>query len=81
MLDAQGGLPVGGATVDLDRGTTVVATTQTDASGHFQFLDQPAGTYSVVIHAAGYESGRAPEFAITAGQNEARVQTAIFRQA
>jgi outer membrane receptor protein involved in Fe transport len=80
VLDAQGGLPVGGATVDLYRGETVVAETTTDSSGGYRFTNQPPGTYSVTIRAAGYQNGRAPEFAVTPGR-DVRFQTAINRQA
>jgi hypothetical protein len=80
VLDTQGGLPVGGATVELDRGSAAIATTHTDPSGTFRFPGQPPGTYSVVIRASGYQSARAPEFLVSNGQNEVRLQTAVNRQ-
>ena len=80
VLDAQGGLPVDGATVELDRNSSAVATTRTDATGTYRFASQPPGTYSVVIRANGYQSARALEFAVAPGQTEVRFQTAVNRQ-
>ncbi len=81
VLDAQGGLPVEGATVELDRNSSPVTTARTDATGTFRFANEPPGTYSVVIRASGYQSARAPEFANVRGQTEVRFQTAVNRQA
>jgi len=80
VLDAQGGLPIGGATVELDRGTTPVATTTTDTDGTFRFENQPPGAYSILIRSNGYQSARAPAFSVLPGQREARVQSALYRQ-
>ncbi|MFY9739802.1 MAG: carboxypeptidase regulatory-like domain-containing protein, partial [Candidatus Cybelea sp.] len=44
ILDAQGGLTVPNATVELERNGTPVATARTDAGGNFRILDQPPGT-------------------------------------
>ena len=80
VLDAQGGLPVDGATVELDRNSNVVATMRTDANGTYRFANQPPGTYSVAIRANGYQSARGAEFAVAPGQSEVRFQTAVNRQ-
>ena len=80
VLDAQGGLPVDGATVELYRNSNVVATTRTDATGTYRFVNQPPGTYSVVIRANGYQSARGAEFAVAPGRTEVRFQTAVNRQ-
>jgi outer membrane receptor protein involved in Fe transport len=79
VLDAQGGLPVTNATVELDRGGARVAQTQTDANGVFTFVNTPPGTYSFLIRAAGYQTARAPELAVSAGQTTS-FQTAVNRQ-
>jgi outer membrane receptor protein involved in Fe transport len=80
ILDAQAGLPVPNAQIELDRGGTKVAGTVTDAGGVFTFKDEPGGTYSFVIRAAGYETTRAPDLVIEAGQPEVEFQTAINRE-
>ena len=47
--------PVAGALVELARNGAVVASTTTDATGHFQ-LTVPAGTYIIRAHNVGYAS-------------------------
>ncbi len=47
--------PVSGATVEIVRGNTVVATATTDASGNYTFAGIPAGAYNIV--ASKTESG------------------------
>jgi outer membrane receptor protein involved in Fe transport len=79
VLDAQGGLPVTNATVELDRGDVRIAETQTDANGVFTFVNAPPGTYSFLIRAAGYQSARAPDLVVSAGQTTS-FQTAVNRQ-
>jgi outer membrane receptor protein involved in Fe transport len=79
ILDAQGGLPVTGATVELDRGATKVATTTTDANGNFAFQNESPGAYSLLITAVGYQRTRSADFEIAYGESQANVQTAIFR--
>ncbi len=46
---AVAGSPVSGATVKLLQGTTVIATTTTDANGQFSFRNLAAGTYTVQV--------------------------------
>src|ERR1700722_11717475 len=64
ILDAQGGLPVQSATIELDLNGTKVATTTTDASGSFSFLNEPPGNYGITIRADGYQTTRAPELLV-----------------
>jgi outer membrane receptor protein involved in Fe transport len=80
ILDAQGGLPVGSATIELDLNGTKVATTMTDASGSFAFQNQPPGNYTITIRADGYQTTRAPELLVAPGQAEVSFQTAINQQ-
>jgi len=81
ILDAQGGLPVPNATVELQRGGVRVATGRTDANGNFRILDRAPGTYAVYVRAQGYEFTRlSPDLLVTPGLPEASFQIAISRQ-
>ena len=81
ILDAQGGLTVPNATVELERNGTQVATARTDAGGNFRIADQPPGTYAVYVRAAGYQTTRIlPDLLVTAEIPEVAFQTAIARQ-
>lgn len=80
ILDAQGGLPVQNATIELDRRGVNVATTVTDANGQFRIPNQPPGTYVVLIRASGYQSTRvAPDLLVTGEVPEVAFQVAIAR--
>jgi outer membrane receptor protein involved in Fe transport len=80
ILDAQGGLPVTGAMVELDRVATKVDSTKADANGNFSFENEPPGTYSFLIVAGGYVTSRAPNLVVTSGEAAVSFQTAIFRE-
>ncbi len=80
VLDVQGGLPVSGATATLRRGSKEIATAKTDASGVFEFRDEPPGTYAVTIRADGYETTISQDLAIAAGEARTDTQIAINRQ-
>ncbi|MBV8489808.1 MAG: TonB-dependent receptor, partial [Candidatus Eremiobacteraeota bacterium] len=81
ILDAQGGLPIPNATVELDRGNTKVAEARTDAGGSFSFAGEPPGTYVVLVRATGYQTARVtPDLIVSAGLPEVAFQTAISRQ-
>ncbi|MGD1066161.1 MAG: TonB-dependent receptor, partial [Vulcanimicrobiaceae bacterium] len=67
VLDQRTALPVTGATVTLNRGASVVATTTTDANGSYTFSSEPQGIYSVGIQARGYTGARINDVAVTAG--------------
>src|SRR5579872_3715523 len=81
IVDAQGGLPVTNARIDLDRGNRKIDTTKTDSNGEFTFRGEPPGTYSFLIVAMGYQTSRAPDLVVTAGEASVSFQTAIFRGA
>ena len=59
--------PVAGATVEVDRGDSVVATTRTDTAGRFR-VGVPAGHYTVVAHnIGGYRSTASSAVDVVAG--------------
>jgi outer membrane receptor protein involved in Fe transport len=68
ILSTGGGLPVQDAAVELDKGTTAVATTHTDAQGYYRFSNVEQGEYSVLIVAAGYQATRIPQIFLLNGQ-------------
>lgn len=79
IYDAQGGLPVPGATVELDQGAARVATTKTDANGAFAFASVVPGEYTLLITADGYQTSRSASFVVAFGQTSVTFQAAIFR--
>ncbi|HZY98630.1 MAG TPA: TonB-dependent receptor, partial [Candidatus Baltobacteraceae bacterium] len=80
ILDTQGGLPVPGATVELDRAGGRVATAQTDAYGTARLSDVAAGTYVVLIRANGYQTARlSPDLLVSAGVPEISFQIGLSR--
>lgn len=81
ILDAQGGLPVPNATVELVKDGTTVASAKSDANGNFRIAEQPAGTYAIFVRAGGYETTRVlPDLLVTSEVPEVAFQTAIGRQ-
>lgn len=81
ILDAQGGLPVPNATVELVKGGVTAASAKTDQSGAFRILDQPSGTYAIFVRANGYQTTRIlPDLLVTSEVPEVAFQTAISRQ-
>ncbi|MBV8530365.1 MAG: TonB-dependent receptor, partial [Candidatus Eremiobacteraeota bacterium] len=81
ILDTQGGLPVPGATVELQRSGAVVITARTDANGSFRAGGVPPGTYVVLIRARGYEFTRlSPDLLVAPEVSEVSFQMAISRQ-
>jgi outer membrane receptor protein involved in Fe transport len=80
ILDTQGGLPVSGATVEIDRAGVRVATAQTDSYGTATISDVAPGTYVVYIRADGYQNTRVvPDLLIQPGTPQVGFQTAISR--
>ncbi len=76
ILDTSGGLPVPGATIELDRGIQKYATAATDVNGVFRFSSVPQGEYSLLILARGFRSTRIPTLFLIAG-NATQMTTAI----
>jgi hypothetical protein len=77
ILETSAGLPVGGAHVELRRGSSVVAKTTTSADGSFSFSGVVPGTYSISISASGYQSAFVPLLPVEAGQPVVEIQTAL----
>jgi outer membrane receptor for ferrienterochelin and colicin len=78
VVTQDNGLSLGGATVVLYRGTSVVATTKTNANGQYSFTE-PAGVYSVVVSANGYQTTRVDDVATLSGSSSA-VRTSLLRE-
>ncbi len=78
VVDQNGGLAVSNAAVELDRDQTRVATTRTDRSGSFTFVNQSAGLYTVVITANGFAASRSDTVVVVAGQTVS-VRLAVAR--
>lgn len=68
VADANGSLPIAGATLQLQLGATMVATAKTDLNGNFQFANVTPGEYTILVQAPGYTSARSAAFAVTPGQ-------------
>jgi outer membrane receptor for ferrienterochelin and colicin len=61
------GLAIGGATVTLSRDGATVATTTADNGGSFTFANEPAGIYSILVAATGYQTTRVDTVVVTGG--------------
>ena len=77
LTTQDNGLPIGGATVALYRGTTSVAMTTSDGGGRYAFTNETSGDYSIVIRALGYQSTRVDNVIATDGT--VRLQTVLLR--
>lgn len=77
ILDVDGGLPVPDAKIELERSSSVVATTSTESDGSFKFTSQEPGNYAVLIVAKGYQTTLSPDIYVAAGQSRVEFQTAI----
>ncbi|MBV9495001.1 MAG: carboxypeptidase regulatory-like domain-containing protein, partial [Acidobacteria bacterium] len=60
VSNASNGAPISGAVVELIRDGVVVATTTTDASGHYTFNGVTPGNYSVRFSATGFGTSTLP---------------------
>ncbi|HEY6326698.1 MAG TPA: TonB-dependent receptor [Candidatus Cybelea sp.] len=76
VLSTSNGLPVAGASVELDRNGGKVAATTTGVSGGFRFQNEPAGEYSLVVAANGFVTTR-QDVLVTSGQSQVSLQLAI----
>ena len=80
ILDAQGGLPVPNATVELVKGGVTTASAKTDANGAFRIENQPQGAYAIIVRASGYQTTRVlPDLLVTSEVPEVAFQTAVNR--
>jgi outer membrane receptor protein involved in Fe transport len=79
ILDVRGNLPVAGATINLERGSTVVATTTTASDGSFSFPGVTPGVYTVLISASGYQTSLSDNIYVLGNESTVSVQTAIQR--
>src|SRR5205809_5973690 len=55
VVDSSTGRPLQGGEVRLSQGNTLVATTTTDATGHFGLRRVPEGKYVVEVRYVGYK--------------------------
>ena len=78
----SGGGPLQGASVTIT-GSGINKTATTDGNGNYSIAQIPAGTYSVLLAAAGFTTFTNPSVAITAGQvtsvNVQLVPTGVFK--
>lgn len=79
VLDAGSGLPIAGATVDLQHGNTNAGETKTAGDGSYRFANEPEGIYTVVILARGYQGARSSDLVLTRGQRVVQYQVALAR--
>ena len=70
-----------GATVKLERGTVVLASTTTAQDGSFSFPNQAPGVYNVLISANGYQTSLSDDVYVLANETRVNVETAIQRAA
>lgn len=71
VVDQRNALPVAGATVTVSRGGRTVATTTTDAGGHYEIRNVAPGIYAVTIGAPGYDTSLTNDLELVAGATAA----------
>ncbi len=76
IYDQNGGLPIARARLQLQRNGNTVATAVTDAYGGFSFRTVPLGTYTILVQAPGYQSGRSEAIVVS---GPASVNVALVR--
>src|SRR5579872_7635480 len=54
VIDQHNGLPIPGASLELQRAIVVVARATSDQTGAFRFPPQPRALYTIVARATGY---------------------------
>ncbi len=67
VIDQQSALPIAGASVTVSREKATVASTATDASGHYNVSGVEPGIYTVTVTAKGYQSSASSGVAIISG--------------
>ncbi len=76
VLETSAGIPLAGAKVSLQLGTTVVTSTTTASDGSFTFENVAPGDYTVIVSDAHYLTSIVP-LHVAPGQVEASLQTAL----
>lgn len=76
VLSTSDGLPVAGASVELDGNGGKIGATTTDSSGSFRFQSEPAGAYSLLISAKGFATSR-QDVLLEGQQPQVNLQLAI----
>ncbi len=76
IVDQNGGLPVAGARLQLQQAGKTIATTIANGYGAFTFSAVPQGIYSILVQAAGYQSGTSQDIVLT---GPATVNVALVR--
>jgi outer membrane cobalamin receptor len=69
VYDRDGSIPISGATIDLERGGTVVSTTKSDKFGAFKLPGVPPGTYVITVRATGYGTVRSDAILVSSGES------------
>jgi TonB dependent receptor/Carboxypeptidase regulatory-like domain/TonB-dependent Receptor Plug Domain len=77
ILAVNGGLPVPDAKVELEHGSTVVATTTTGKDGSFSFANEPQGIYNVRVSASGYQTAVSDDVVVLDNESAVNVQLAV----
>ena len=75
---SRDGLPIAAVAVNLYQGTKAVAVVTTDHGGNFQFPSEPAGAYSILVSAPGYQPARVADI-FAAGGTTATIRIALLR--
>jgi hypothetical protein len=76
ILETSAGLPVAGATVELQRSSQVIATTTTSTNGSFVFANVAPGDYTVLISASRFQT-QILRVHVAAQQAQVQVRTAL----
>ncbi len=67
IIDQSGGIPIGGARVELSSGSVIKQTTKADSGGHYSFSNLAPAIYYVIIRSQGYQTARTDDIAVTSG--------------
>jgi outer membrane receptor for ferrienterochelin and colicin len=78
LVGQDSGLPVQNASVQLERDTTVVASTTSLSDGSYSFPSTAPGLYSIVVRATGYEPTRITQVEAVSGTTTA-IRTPLLR--
>ena len=77
LVTTENGLAVAGATISLMQGTSVAATTTSDANGHYEFTNLTPGIYALRISAQGLQTTEIDNVVATSG-GSAAIRTALW---